>query len=338
MNASHPLADPVERPVDTTVGISVVVPIYNEEECLPELRRRLAQTLSALDPSFEVIFVNDGSRDGSLALMRKIAAEDRHFRVLNLSRNFGHQIAVTAGLDYARGAVVVLIDADLQDPPEVIGELYTRYLEGYDVVYAVRSKREKESAFKLMTARLFYRLFRWTTDIDMPLDTGDFRLMSRDVVDALSRMRERHRMLRAMVSWVGFRQSGVLYERAGRYAGTTKYPLRKMAKFAFDGIASFSSVPLKLASWAGAGVSVLCFGYLLFAIASKLAGHTEVGWTSLMVALTFLGGVQLICLGIMGEYLGRIYDEVKGRPLYLVSEFITDGAQPRHPARKVLNR
>ncbi|MGV3720845.1 MAG: glycosyltransferase family 2 protein [Actinomycetota bacterium] len=311
----------VSRAPRERVAISVVVPVYNEEKCLGELSRRLIGTLEAMGEPYEVILVNDGSRDSSLERMIELHHEDPRLKVLNLSRNFGHQIAVTAGMDFSSGEAVILMDADLQDIPELIPELYDRYREGYDVVYAIRAKRDDESAFKLVTAKLFYRLFRWATDITMPMDTGDFRLMSRRVVDAVSRMRERHRMLRAMVSWVGFRQTGVSYERPGRFAGETKYPFRKMLRFAMDGLSSFSTLPLRVSEWLGLGVSAFSFLYAVYAVISHVAGKTTEGWTSLMVALTFIGGVQLLCMGILGEYLGRIYEEAKGRPLYLVAEF-----------------
>jgi dolichol-phosphate mannosyltransferase len=310
------------------IALSVVVPIFNEEQCVDELTRRLTEVLEGMEVPYEVILVNDGSRDRSLERMVELHQRDPRLKVVNLSRNFGHQLAVTAGLDHSVGEAVVIIDADLQDPPEVIRELFDRFREGYDVVYAVRLKREKESAFKLLTAKLFYRTFRWATDVDMPVDAGDFRLMSRKVVTALGRMGERHRMLRAMVSWVGFRQTGVLYERAGRFAGSTKYPFRKMLRFALDGMTSFSVIPLKIASWMGGVVSLSAFGYALWAVTSHLRGGTVEGWTSLMVALTFLGGVQLLCLGIIGEYLGRVYEEAKGRPLYFVSDFHHGDEQP----------
>lgn len=311
----------VEADRRKSVALSVVVPIYNEEQCVDELARRLTTVLEGMAIPYEIVLVNDGSRDRSLERMIALHERDPRLKIVNLSRNFGHQLAVTAGLDHTLGDAVVIIDADLQDPPEVIPQLFERYQEGYDVVFAVRLKREKESAFKLITAKLFYRLFRWATDVDMPVDAGDFRLMSRKVVNALNRMGERHRMLRAMVSWAGFRQTGVLYERAGRYAGTTKYPFRKMLRFALDGIASFSVIPLKFASWMGGIISLFAFAYAVWAVTSHLTGATVEGWTSLMVALTFLGGVQLLCLGIIGDYLGRVYEEAKGRPLYLVADF-----------------
>jgi dolichol-phosphate mannosyltransferase len=295
--------------------------VYNERECLDELARRLTATLSSLTGEFEVILVNDGSKDGSWERMQELRQQDPRIKLLNLSRNFGHQIAVTAGLDHARGEAVVLIDADLQDPPELIPELFARYQEGYDVVYAVRIKREQESAFKKFTAYWFYRLFRWATDVEMPVDTGDFRLMSRRVVKALSGMRERHRMLRGLVSWLGYQQVGVSYERAGRFAGTTKYPFRKMLRFALDGIASFSLLPLRLASWLGAVVSLLAFLYGGYAILAHMLGGTVDGWTSIVATVTLIGGVQLLCVGVLGEYIGRIYDEARARPLYFIADY-----------------
>jgi dolichol-phosphate mannosyltransferase len=244
--------------------------------------------------------------------------------LVNLSRNFGHQLAATAGLDVAQGEAVVLMDGDLQDPPELIEQFMQRWREGYDVVYAVRRTRKGESKFKLMTASVFYRTIKRLTNVSIPVDTGDFRLMSRRVVDALKRSRERHRFLRGMVSWVGFNQTGVEYDRDQRLSGTTKYPLRKMLKFAVDGITSFSDVPLRFASYLGFVVSTAAFIYALVIIAFKLFhwGTPEYarGWASTMVVILFLGGVQLIGIGILGEYLGRIYDEVKARPLYLIAD------------------
>ena len=306
--------------------ISVITPIWNERECIEELARRLAASLETIDQAFEVIFVDNGSDDGSVEVMRGVCARDPRFKILRLSRNFGHQGGATAGLDFASGAAVVLIDGDLQDPPELIPELYQRHLEGYDVVYAVRASREKETWFKLFTAKWFYRLFRWATDVDMPADTGDFRLMDRTVVEALKKMREQHRMLRAMVAWTGFRQIGVPYERAGRFAGFTKFSLRKMVRFATDGLTSFSTVPLRLASWMGIFVSFGSFLYGLYAVVRHFGGGTVEGWTSLAVVISFVGGAQLICVGILGEYLGRVYDEVKQRPLYIAVDF-EDGCE-----------
>jgi len=255
--------------------------------------------------------------------MREAAGADDRVRVVDLSRNFGHQIAITAGMDYARGQAIVIIDADLQDPPEVIAKLVARWREGYQVVYAVREHRMGETIFKKLTAAAFYRLIRRITNVDIPVDTGDFRLMDRAVVDSLKRIREKHRFVRGLVSWVGFRQTGVEYVRQERFAGETKYPLRKMLKFAFDGITSFSFMPLQMATYLGFGVSAMAFLAICWVLVEALVFHQTVpGWSSLMVAVLFLGGIQLLTIGLIGEYVGRIYDEVKQRPLYLVREEI----------------
>ncbi len=300
--------------------LSVVVPVFNEEQNIPELYRRLVAVLEGCVASFEVVFVDDGSRDGSWTLVRELAAGDRRVRGLRFSRNFGHQMAFAAGLEHARGEAVVIMDADLQDPPEVIPELLARFREGWEVVYAVRRARHGESAFKLYTAKLFYRVLKRITPVDIPLDTGDFRLMGRRAVEAFRRLGERHRFTRGLVAWLGFRQTGVLYDRAARHAGDTKYPLRKMMRFAIDAITSFSHVPLQLATWMGFGVSALAFAYILVVLALKVVGISWPGYTSLMAAILFLGGVQLVMIGLLGEYLGRVYDEVKHRPLYLIQE------------------
>jgi polyisoprenyl-phosphate glycosyltransferase len=302
--------------------LTVVVPCYNEEAVIEETHRRLSTTLSELeDLAHEILYVDDGSRDGTPDILARLAAEEPGVRVLELSRNFGHQIAVTAGIEHAAGDAVVLIDADLQDPPEVIGEMVRRWREGYQVAYGVRTDREGESRFKLWTARWFYRLMARLTDTDIPLDTGDFRLMDRKVVDAMAAMPERDRFVRGLVSWTGFRQIGVPYRRAARFAGASKYPLSKMLRFAMDGIASFSVKPLTLATWAGFGVSVIALFGISYVLAKRLLTDDYVpGWTALMIAVLFIGGVQLIALGIMGEYVGRIYGEAKRRPLYLLRE------------------
>lgn len=325
-------------------AISVVIPVYNEEEILPELHRRLTATLSDLGEPYELVFVNDGSRDRSPAILEDLARTDPRVRVIQFARNFGHQIAITAGMDHAAGQAIVIIDADLQDPPEVIPALVARWREGFEVVYAVRARRQGETWFKLITASLFYRLIRRITSVDIPVDTGDFRLMDRKVVDALKQIRERHRFVRGLVSWVGFRQTGVEYERHERYAGQTKYPVRKMLKFAFDGITSFSFLPLQIATYFGfvaAGLAFLLICWVLFE--ALIAHHTVPGWSSQMVAILFLGGVQLITIGLIGEYVGRIYDEVKGRPLYLVRDMVgfgqpvaslADRATPREPIQE----
>ncbi len=312
------------------VTFSVVVPVYNEVESLPELYRRVRAVMESLGEPWELVLVDDGSTDGSTELMRRLREQDpEHVRPVIFSRNFGHQIAVTAGIDYARGKAVILMDADLQDPPEVIPQLVEKWREGYHVVYAVRKAREGESWFKKATAALFYRLIRRITDVDIPPDTGDFRLMDRRVVDVLRQMKERHRFLRGMAAWVGFRQIGVPYVRAPRYAGETKYPLRKMLKFAWDAITSFSYAPLQMATYLGflsAGMAILAIPVVVMA---RLAGsHAFYGQATTLIAVLFLGGVQLIFLGILGEYIGRIYDEVKGRPLYVVAEAPDDETSP----------
>jgi dolichol-phosphate mannosyltransferase len=270
--------------------------------------------------SWELILVDDGSTDGSTGLILDLAKQDDHIRPVIFARNFGHQIAVTAGLDFSRGQAVVIIDADLQDPPELILDMIGKWREGYDIVYAVRSEREGETSFKLFTARLFYRLIYRITDVNIPMDTGDFRLMDRKVVTVLNKMRERHRFLRGMSVWVGFRQTGVMYKRAARFAGETKYPLKKMVRFAWDAITGFSYFPLQLATYIGfiaAGLSILAIPVVVIA---RLAGSQAFfGQATTLIAVLFLGGVQLISLGILGEYIGRIYDETRGRPLYIVS-------------------
>lgn len=302
--------------------LSVVAPLYNEEGNVAELVRRLSgvvRDIPGLD-DYELVLVNDGSSDRTLALLRESARTDPHLVVVDLSRNFGHQLAATAGLDVALGDAVVLIDADLQDPPELIPQMVQRWRDGYDVVYAVRRIRKGESAFKLFTARLFYRVTRRLTKVDIPVDTGDFRLMSRRVVDALKAIRERHRFIRGLVSWIGYPQTAVQYDRDVRHSGSTKYPLSKMLRFAIDGITSFSDVPLRFASYLGFVVSAVAFVVAVAEILIRIfTGYNLPGYTSLIFAILFLGGVQLIGIGILGEYLGRIYDEIKGRPLYLLS-------------------
>lgn len=300
---------------------SIVAPIYNESGNLPELHRRIGQTMSSLDEDWEVIFVDDGSTDGSTDIIRQLAQCDPHVRPVIFARNFGHQVAVTAGLDYSRGQAVVMIDSDLQDPPEVIPDLITKWREGYEVVYAVRAEREGETWFKLFTAKLFYRLIYKITEVNIPLDTGDFRLLDRKVVNVLHQMREHHRFLRGMSVWVGFRQIGVPYKRAARFTGETKYPLRKMARFASDAITSFSYFPLQLATYMGflsAGLSILAIPIVVYL---RLTGSQAFfGQATTLIAVLFLGGVQLISLGILGEYIGRLFEEAKGRPLYIVRE------------------
>lgn len=301
------------------ITFSVVVPIFNEVEILPELYQRVTEVMEALGEPWEFVMVDDGSTDGSTKLIWDLAERDNRVQPVIFARNFGHMIAVTAGLDYSRGQAVVLMDADLQDPPEVVPDLIERWREGYEVVYAVRAEREGETRFKKFTAALFYRLINRITDVKIPLDTGDFRLIDRQVVNVLTQMRERHRFPRAMVAWVGFRQIGVPYRRAARKAGETKYPFRKMLKLAANAITGFSYFPLQIATYLGflsAGISALAIPVV---IGFRLAGSEAFfGQASTLIAVLFLGGVQLISLGILGEYLGRLYDEAKGRPLYIV--------------------
>jgi glycosyltransferase involved in cell wall biosynthesis len=307
--------------------ISLVVPVYNESEVLGTFYDRATHTLAGLEGfDHEILFVDDGSGDDSYQQLAQYAGGNPCVRVLKLSRNFGHQIAITAGIDHARGDCVVVIDADLQDPPEVITSMIERWRQGFDVVYGVRSERDGEKAMKLITASVFYRVLERLTTIKIPANVGDFRLMSRRAVDQLKLLREKDRFVRGLVSWIGFNQTGVTYNRDKRYAGVTKYPYRKMLKFAFDGIASFSTAPLKLATWSGYGASLLAFLYLVSVFVQKLLGYTVEGWATIMVALLFLGGVQLVCLGILGEYLGRIFNEVKPRPMYVIEERLGPGS------------
>jgi glycosyltransferase involved in cell wall biosynthesis len=303
------------------VTFSIVAPIYNELDNLSELTRRVREVMLAMRETWELVLVDDGSTDGSTERIRELAKHDEHIQPVIFARNFGHQIAVTAGLDYARGDAVVIIDADLQDPPEVIPDLIAKWREGYEVVYAVRAEREGETWFKKVSAAIFYRVIYRITDVKIPLDTGDFRLLDRKVVDVMSRMREKHRFLRGMASWVGFRQIGVPYKRNARYAGVTKYPFKKMLKLALNAITGFSYFPLQLATYFGFGSAGLAIIAIPVVIIMRLIGHGAfLGQATTLLAVLFLGGVQLISLGVLGEYLGRIYDEVKGRPLYILRE------------------
>lgn len=300
---------------------SIIAPIFNEIDNLPELHRRVKEVMDTTGESWELILVDDGSTDGSTDKIRELASADKTVRPVIFARNFGHQVAITAGWDYARGDAVVIIDADLQDPPEVILELAKKWKEGYEVVYAVRGEREGESWFKLWTASLFYRLIYQITDVKIPVDTGDFRLMDRKVVNVLKKMKERHRFPRGMSAWVGFKQIGVTYKRAARLTGVTKYPFRKMFKLAVNAITGFSYFPLQVATFFGffsAGIAILTIPIV---IAMRMAGNGAFfGQATTLIAVLFLGGVQLISLGVLGEYVGRLYDEAKGRPLYIVRE------------------
>jgi dolichol-phosphate mannosyltransferase len=303
--------------------LSLVLPIYNEEEVIPELHKRLQEFLTSLALPAEVVFVNDGSRDRSMELLREIAVGEPRYRIVSFARNFGHQTAITAGVDYARGKAVVVMDADLQDPPEVVLAMVEKWREGFDVVYGRRRKRAGETWFKLVTARLFYRLFAAMIPIEVPLDTGDFRLMSRRVVVALRELRETHRFVRGMVAWIGFKQTEVLYDRPGRFAGATKYPLRKMLGFAIDGITSFSVLPLRFATYLGMLMIVASLGVVVWALVAKYVQHHVVeGWTTTTIMIAVFASVQLLMIGILGEYIGRIYEEVKRRPLYVVGDTV----------------
>jgi polyisoprenyl-phosphate glycosyltransferase len=318
------------------IAVSLVVPVYNEEAVIPELTRRLGQLMAAMDGvgRWEVIFVNDGSRDGSRGLLEAACESEKRFKLVNLSRNFGHQIAITAGTDRAEGEAVVIMDADLQDPPEVIGEMLQRYAEGYDVVYAVRKRRHGESWFKRSTAALFYRTLKRVVGVDIPADTGDFRLMSRRAVLALRGLREANRFVRGLVAWIGFKQTAVYYDRNARFAGDTHYPLHKMLRFASDGIISFSTLPLRMATVLGMLSGVIAAGVALWVLVAVLSGAFVVpGWATLMLAVSLASSAQLLMIGILGEYLGRIYDEVKRRPLYLVDETRNLDANPRAPVQ-----
>jgi len=302
--------------------ISIVVPCFNEEEVLRETNRSLLAALEHLPLEFEILYVDDGSTDQSHEILRELQALDGRVRVLRFSRNFGHQMAITAGLEHASGDAVVIIDADLQDPPDVIADFVAKWMDGYDVVYGVRAERNGETTFKLWTAKLFYRLIGKLSDTEIPVDTGDFRLISRRVVNALLEMPERDRFVRGMVSWLGFSQTAVPYRRAARAAGVTKFSLWKMLRFAADGIVSFSILPLRLATWAGFAASGIALLGILITVIERFMGVEGLvkGWASILVAILFIGGVQLICMGIIGEYVGRIYGESKRRPLYVVRE------------------
>jgi glycosyltransferase involved in cell wall biosynthesis len=301
--------------------LSLVLPVYNEEEVIPILHDRLQDFLVEVGVDTEVIFVNDGSTDRSLVLLRELVEQDPRYKAVSFSRNFGHGNAITAGVDYARGHAVAIMDADLQDPPEVIVKMLERWREGYDVVYGQRLKREGETPFKLLTSKWFYRLLRALVPINVPLDTGDFRLMSRQVVITLRALRETHRFIRGIVSWIGFRQTAVFYDRPSRVAGETKYPLSKMLRLALDAITSFSVLPLRFSTYLGMLISVASVLTALWALVEHLVLHNTVpGWTATVVLVSLLSSVQLLMIGILGEYVGRIYEQVKGRPLYLVAE------------------
>jgi polyisoprenyl-phosphate glycosyltransferase len=300
---------------------SIVVPMYNEEEVITESYKRLKKVLDELTDPYELVFVNDGSKDQTVSIIKSICEKDRNVKLIDFSRNFGHQVAITAGMDYSIGQAIVVIDGDLQDPPEVIPKMIEKWKEGYDVVYGKRTERKGDTFFKKFSAKMFYRFLKKMTDVDIPVDTGDFRLIDRKVCDALKQVNERNRYIRGLISWLGFRQTGVEFSRDKRFAGATKYPFKKMLKFAFDAITSFSYKPLKIASYIGLLLSFFSFFYLLVVLYEKLfTANTVPGWTSILAVNLFFNGIILLILGIIGEYIGRIYDEAKGRPLYVVRE------------------
>ena len=313
--------------------LSVVIPVLNEEVNILPMYERLEAALAEHVDGLEILYVDDGSGDSSWAKISELATRDQRVRGVRFARNFGHQAALTAGVDGARGRAVVIIDGDMQDPPEVVPEMVDRWRDGFEVVYGQRESRDGETWFKLVTASAFYRILRRITNIDIPVDTGDFRLMGPRAVAAFRAMPERNRFIRGLVSWIGFPQTAVRYQRQARRAGETKYPVRKMTRFALDGITSFSYFPLRLATWAGFAVSIFAFLYIVVVLILKATGVSWLGYTSLMASILFLGGVQLLMIGIMGEYLARIFDEVKRRPLYLVGEH-TDGDQSVVPPER----
>ena len=309
--------------------LSLVLPIFNEEPVIDELHRRLGEFLAQVGTTWEVIFVDDGSKDRSFPMLKALAEGEPRHRLISFARNFGHQFAITAGIDYARGQAVVVMDADLQDPPEVVSEMLDRFRDGFDIVHGVRRKREKESVFKRATAYLFYRLLRAMVGITVPVDAGDFRLMSRRVVLTFRALRETSRFVRGMVAWVGFRQTTVLYDRKARFAGETHYPLSKMLKFAFDGITAFSIVPLRVATFLGFLAGVVGVGVAAWALYGRFYGFIVPGWATIMITVSLGASAQLLMTGILGEYVGRIYEEVKRRPLYIVAEEVNATREER---------
>ena len=307
-----------------TIRFSIVVPAYNEQEVLPEFHRRLCGVLAQLEGSSEIVYVNDGSRDNTLAVLHELRRNDARVAVVDLSRNFGKEIALTAGLDYARGAAAVAIDADLQDPPELIPELVKQWNAGYDVVYAKRTARDGETWLKKLTAKLFYRVIRRVSDVTIPEDSGDFRLLSRRALDALKQLREQHRFMKGLFAWIGYPQQAVLYRRDARFAGITKWNYWKLWTLALEGITSFTTAPLKIATYVGVLAALLAFLFALFIVYKTLVyGDPVRGYPSLTVIVLFLGGIQLVALGVIGEYLGRMFTETKNRPLYLVKDYYT---------------
>ena len=321
-NLPSQLVEAIANQISSTPWISIVVPCFNEEQVLPELCRRLVGVCQKLGASYEIILINDGSKDQTWEQMRQLAETNPHLVVVNLSRNHGHQLALSAGLSVCTGQRILIIDADLQDPPELLPEMLNLMDQGADVVYGQRRQRAGETYFKRFTARMFYRIIRRLTDTPIPVDTGDFRLMSRRALDVLLRMPERHRFIRGMVSWIGFNQQPILYDRSARFAGETKYPFRKMLRFAIDAVTAFSIKPLALASYTGFVTAVLAVAFLCYSFVSWLHGGNVAGWTSIMAGIALLGSVQLLVLGIFGEYLGRLYEQSKGRPLFIIENVV----------------
>ncbi len=300
--------------------LSVVIPVYNEEMNIGKLHTRLCNTLHPLEITWEVVYINDGSKDRSMAILRGMSEDDSHVRFIDFSRNFGHQLAITAGIDFAKGEWIVVMDGDGQDPPELLPELLAKAQEGFEVVYARRRKREGENFLKKLTARMFYRLLAKITNIEIPVDTGDFRIIHRKIQRILKQMPEQHKYIRGQISWIGFNQTYLEYDREERMGGTTKFTYSKMIRFALDGISSFSTWPLKVATVTGFAVSAVAFGLIIYSLYQKFFGTTEPGWTSLHISVLFIGGIQLIGIGMLGEYLGRVSDNVKNRPHYIVRD------------------
>ena len=330
-SAVHPAAQTVPPEIGDAPTLSIVVPVYNEEDVLPEFHKRISKVLDEIGASAEILYVNDGSEDRSLAMLLDLNEKDLRVSVINLSRNFGKEIALTAGLDYSQGQAVVVIDADLQDPPELIPALIKCWREGHDIVYATRVARDSETFVKKITAKYFYRLIQHLSRVRIPQDTGDFRLLSRRAVDSLSRLREQHRFMKGLFAWIGYPQISVPYHQQPRHAGKTKWSYWKLWNFAIEGITSFTTTPLKVASYLGVTTAMIAFLYAIWIIYKTLAwGEPVAGYPSLMVAILFLGGVQLTTLGIMGEYLGRMFNETKQRPLYLAESY--------RPARVLSNQ
>ena len=303
------------------MDISVIIPVYNEEANIPTLFERMKAVMEQITTDFELVFINDGSRDRSMALIKALAKDHPFVKYIDFSRNFGHQIAVSAGLDKCNGDAVVIIDADLQDPPELIIDMYKKMKEGYEVVYAKRGKRKGESLFKLWTAKMFYRVLSAITSINIPVDTGDFRIMDRKIVDLLKEMPEKNKFIRGQISWIGYEQTFIEYERQERLAGETGYPIRKMLRLALDGITAFSDLPLKIVTYFGFLVSGIAFLVMLYALYARFISQDyEPGWTSLIISVLFIGGIQMIAIGIIGEYLSRMNNNIRNRPLYIVKD------------------